>query len=352
MKMENNVLVSGFRNYDIWDIDDSFFTEDEAIWIGITRGLGCVALEDGKEFRTNFDNNFVIPQKGKIWIHPRCKIPRSEVYGKYTKAPDVFSADIVVIPKERVCSRKGLFIIGVNEEKNMCCITGFSEFRSNNFKAIASKVEIGKTKLGDLAKLNKGIQPTAKMPCDLKSFEESVIVKCCHGTTFSSTLDYLLDIHEGIIPESKVIYECDFRKQVEEGSELTVGELSSVYDMLISRDMDNKALALRTLATLPYASYPCSVTFILVSTLDRYTATNWSFSNATRLTAVNAMLKHLHYYRRNMNYNAFYSITEKDWKLLRQVMKKYKGYDFWILKDMPFLKIDPDTDTIYPKLCD
>ena len=357
MRTKSNELppgrVSGFEGYSVYDVHRNFLLNKET-YTGISAygpNYWYTALNmNGKEFKARIKNNLRIPDGGKVWIYPECKISRSEVYSKYTKAPDIPSADAIVIPDWDVYTSNGLYIVAVNEKHKICCLTDFYWYDKDIFDNLVNKIKIGETKIGDISNLElKGAYcQDEQMPNDIKPFKDAIIIACCEGFLFRSKYDYLMDIFEGIIPEEKVIYTSDLQKQISEDATATFEEMSSVYEMLVSKDPDTEALGLRTLASLPYAHYPCSTVFVLKESLVK---NSWPYSSATKLTAVNAMLRHLGYYRMNIGYDNK-QISEKDWQLLRKLMAKYNGYDFEKLAHMPFLKINTETDTIYPVLCD
>ena len=342
--MKGSIRIVGYEAYNTYELD--WRETDNGISAGLSIAYGDWCFIPGNNFKTSFDNNIALTKDSRVWIHPKCNVLRSAVYANYSKAHDVQSADVVVIPKDRSCYYYMVkCVVFVHEPTKTCIVASY--YNSSKWAKIAQKVETGKTKLGDI--VHFVWDDNEESTSSPGGFEEAVVAYSGVCRSIWKKFDYFADIHCGIIPEHKVMHEDELQRRMSSNEEVTIDELSSAHDMLLSSDKNCIAVGLRTLASLPYAKYPCSFTFVIRDTLS--VCSKWAYSKAMRLTSVNAMLKHLGYFRVNINYSKK-KISASDWKLLKLLMKKYNRYTFNELWHMPFMTLDCDMDKVVPILSD
>lgn len=349
-KRKSAFNLIGYEDYKLYEIGNGCFTYDSLYYYRYCHKCSAVhpcgsqmLLSDMNLFINPIKEMPSIPDSGNIWIHQSCKIPRKQVYTKYKRVKDPYEADIVVIHK----SNSSLYppklaMLAVNEEAKIAVLSLFP--LKHNIDTLKNDVEIGKTKIADILKH----RPTNET-IPLEDILEATVVKFTNVYLTSDPNDSAFDVYSGNLPSFNLVYDTTFLDKIyDTDSSIEVENLISIYDMLVSKDLDAPGLGLVTLANLPYTRYKNSVAFILNKACE--TCYTFTHHKAMRYKAVDAMLKFLKYYKLSTPYSR--SIGRCDWKILKQLLFKYGSYNFTVLSKMHFLKLDYEGDTIYPLYSD
>lgn len=286
-----------------------------------------------------------LPDEGSIWVHPSCKVFRQHVYAKYKKVRDPWKADIVVIHKEPSHYPYEFAMVSVNEKEKLVVLTFFVAWSLNEFDTIKDKIEYGKTRLCDII---KHYPPQTDNEVSLAAMLSATVVRTTMAYSTYDPEDAMFAIYNGDLPSSNIIYDSTLIEKMSESASIDMDDLVNIYDMLVSKDSDTQGIGLVTLANLPYAQYRNSVVFILDKACR--TKCDFTYHGAMRYKAVDTMLKFLQYYRLHTPYSK--DIKRCDWQLLKQLLGKYDSYNFHVLPNMGFLKLDYDKDMIYPLYSD
>lgn len=327
-KMNCSAPFYGFEDYRLFQLGGQFFVNDGNTyycWL-YSNGDGTIIPKDIVNTRiTNIswhqvgfpdllvEKKDILDTADKLYIHNCCKLPRTNVYVKYSKCLNPWMADAVVIPD-------GNDFYGI---KNYCTAIFIDENKKILYSIIindpttldAAKVACSnKIKLKDVSYSDLDLSGHIK-DVSKEDVENAELLYFGEVLYIPWSLSYVEELITGALPKDKLVFETTLQNSLASSDNvITCEDLVNIKDMLLSPDDSVVSAALKALSVLDWIHYPETVKKILNDTLP-----NWRYNKVLNSTSVKYMFKALSGNGRIRRYlRLSNSVSEKDYKLLEE----------------------------------
>lgn len=268
----------------------------------------------GKDFQ---ENKALLNTAKKLFIYPECSIPRALVAEKYSKSLNHWAADAVVIPHCDIKIGIKEALVFVNEDAKLIVISD-SYYKDIDKEKLKPDTSFKEMMVGIMDS-----RDTIGFP--VSDVENATFMY--HGTiyTIDARQRHIIDAFTNNLPTDKIIYEDTLLKALgNTDNQITLESLTSIKDMLESKDSDTVSAAMKALAFMDYMSYPNSVKLLFNIVLKSSIYYNKTCNSA----AFKCLVKNLFKTSSKRWWFGDYSssITQKDYDLLEQLLQHY-GYE-------------------------
>lgn len=241
-----------------------------------------------------------------IYLYKACKIPRTQLSEHYKRVLKLEKADIVVVPSKTPNTIWGASRLYVHESDNTLADSWIYNVPDTLADSYAE--QIGYKYLGDACKFTMYLLKDIPYYIDYfdNKFDGKIVVTDLELETFLHSNDVT--------------------------AEITLDDLFSIYDMLKSTDGATRVLGCKTLASMNYAKYPASVSYLLNKSCTPLGSKDFNY--------VNVKFMHEQLANSGYIYNRPKSITSCDFDYLVKLLKK--SNDLQYLGNASFITITDD----------
>jgi len=266
----------------------------------------------------------------KIYVHPSCKIPRTQVFSKYEKCLNPWIADAVIVPMlDNYIPYSKCFII-MEGEKNYYYVDLIYTVEGTlseppEFLETLSRFSAGE-KVTGMEIVNPFSQCSDHLiPYSLSDLMDAELIYCGRCFKMNENSLWLADLDTMAIPSDRLVSEKSVMASLSnEENQIDCDTLMSIKEMIMSEDPSVQEMALKTLSAMDYIHYPQSVK-LMFDSVD-FRARGWLYNTKVRnAVSVKYMLKQL--FNNGNGRRIFFreaTISKKDWEVFKQFAEKMK----------------------------
>lgn len=269
-----------------------------------------IGAKELKQFEVITSKQY-LPKPGEVlYFDKSCTIPRIKCEGTWKRTVKLAKADVVVVPEFSAIDYKGNIAVFANDEtKELWAMVDATE--------LLAPLSVGMT-FDEMDTDNSRFINNVSFNADENKMwvEKAKDSKCVYIgplLIYNKRQQYMFDIIDGIYP--KIVFEQELLNQLGGEDEMFTPEIvSSLIELLSSKDKDSVHQGMRTLASMDYAHYPSITKYIL-----NQTSSSWSQHKPFN-SAVKFMMDSLNYGTYGF-YEPFTDVSAEEFSIARAIFE-------------------------------
>lgn len=271
---------------------------------------GGMRVRELKQFEVITSKQY-LPKPGEtLYFDKACTIPRIKCEGTWKRTVKLTKADVVVVPEFSSIDHRDNFAVFANDEDKKLWII-------NDAGQLLAPLSVGMT-FDEVDEDNSRYVNNVSFNAeDNKAWiNKAKGSKCVYVgplLIYHKRQQYMFDIIDGIYP--KIVFESELLNQLGTEDEMFTPEIvSSLIELLNSKDKDSVHQGMRTLASMDYAHYPSITKYIL-----NQTSSSWGQHKPFN-SAVKFMMDSLNYGTYGF-YEPFTDVSAEEFSMAKAIFE-------------------------------